>query len=166
MSKLIKINKEFSTGAYPFPVIWGNLDCGHSCSVPVKPDVKQCTACGVKAAPLKNAPCACGGVIFTYITHNQSNCHNPETWALQLGALVECERCPQDAESYDFVRANVGKIIYTRSRWGSIHCYQRDYTSPSGVMLLCSIPDNAKSEALLRELRLAAPLSPTEGLRR
>lgn len=108
----------------------------------------RCTACG------------CGMMVYAFTP----SAHNPEHQVTKVGAEVECAHCDRKVTALKELAELVAKNALHHTRWrnGSIYCYRREPTSPSGVLLACSVEDCPEANALLTGS--LSPLSPTEGL--
>jgi len=84
---------------------------------------------------------------------------------LPLGTEIDCKDCDGLAADIAWLKAfNPAEIHHARfsARFsGQYHLYRRDDTSPSGFMLIRSLPSTPEIDAILHEIRIS-PLSPTE----
>lgn len=90
-----------------------------------------------------------------------------------VGSQVDCETCDNHAKACAMLETfDVASISYMRfsGRWaypdqnifGHYNAYTRDSSSPTGVMLLFSVPAIKEIDAIIDRRRIGT-LSPTEG---
>jgi len=94
--------------------------------------------------------------------------HFSEGWNIphtgKAGDVVECAECARHAERIEWLRNLAEPVFRARysERWGGqYHLYRRDTTSPTGVMLIGTVPATPAIDEVLRQKRIS-PLSPTE----
>ena len=159
---IARIVQDFSNSALRMPVAWGQLVCGHSCEVKLRPTVYACGGCSVHSETARM--CACGykgGFRVLFI----ANAHNESDRITKVGDVVECAYCDTHAKNVAWLKTlKPGDIHHSRaSRYGrnTIYVYRLDHTSPSNFFLAGACEDTPETAAILRALGAAA-LSPTE----
>lgn len=142
------------------------LDCGHLAPVQLVPTRYRCVGCGAETTT--STPCgACGRQCFD-ILYRPSESKDSDI-VTRAGDVVECKRCPIDAEMRDKMRAALlsPDLSHTRYRNGSVYAYRFDASSPTGVLVAAGCPETIY-RSLEAELRgrvhggSLSPLSPTE----
>lgn len=148
-----------------FPYALARLTCGHLVKVETKPTLYACAACGRETTSCQHA-CPCGSTKTGFRILHVANPHLPEDRITQIGEVVECEQCEQDAEKVIWLRSlPKGSVHHARfdPRFapGSYHLYRHDVASPSGFFLVGSVPATKRFDAILSEVGIS-PISPTE----
>ena len=159
------------------PVVWGKLDCGHTCEIPLRPVEIECRKCG-HVGPFvdpTDIEVAASGVRIKVCSSCRSSsggryavtpdAHNDDHHMVQVGDEVECRHCADHATALakleDVLTDPEITVAYTRFRQGRIRVYARDSQSPTGVRLVMSINNGPCVAVLLRDARVST-LSPTE----
>lgn len=150
-----------------FPYAYAMLKCGHSSKLVLRPQRGACCTCGTvqELTPQAEQPpyrVCCGTSVFNHI--DSPNPHREADRVTKVGDVVECEQCERDNASEAWLRSLDRAVVHhSRLRYGSYNFYRRAADSPSGVLLVGSVPATPRFDAILNELRYS-PLSPTEGL--
>lgn len=139
--KIAKIVKTHTKGAWPMPVAYLELECGHFT-----------------------------GAIFVD-PHAYNRLHDDSNHMAKPGAELGCTECKRYNENLKRLQGlKPGDVQHSRFRTldsrgfgkGDYYVYTSDTTSPTGVTLLMGIEATPEADELLRKLS-ASPLSPTEG---
>jgi hypothetical protein len=154
----------FANSALRVPYILARLSCGHLAGVALRPRRGACATCGAERG-LDDAPpggwTCCGRSSFR-VTFTPDP-HAPADRVTAVGDAVACDACAREAAAVGWLRGlDRATVLHSRFRYGSYHFYRRAPESPSGVLLIGSVPACPAIERVLAELRYA-PLSPTEG---
>lgn len=162
---VVRFEFGFSNSALRLPYALAILACGHAQRVEVKPTVYACAACSRETTSCQHASCPCGSTAGFRIIHI-TNPHLENDRITQIGDEIECEQCERESEQMAWLRALPAGAVHharfdPRFSPGSYHLYRNDPTSPSGFMLLGSVPATRVFDAALREAKIS-PLSPTE----
>ncbi len=163
MTTVTRITEEFSNSPLRMPYALAVLACGHVASVDLRPAKGTCVKCGVRAeAPHAHtfAPCPCGAWSYTNLDYPKP--HVEADRLTKIGQAVDCKECKAEAEQLAMIEAlPAGAVHHTRIRFGGLHLYRLDGSSPSGFMLLASVAPTPANEAALARKRICQ-LSPTE----
>jgi hypothetical protein len=173
VSKVTRFVEGFTNTGH-FPYVYAALDCGHSTSVTLRATMGTCCSCGARR-DIAAGRCPCGAWAYKDIDAPRE--HNPADRITKIGDEFACETCARKPAEVAAMRAALldPDCSHTRYRdWcgsGTVTCYRRDPSSPSGVLASAALRSEWFDE-LYSDLRAAgllssgkSPLSPTEGLR-
>ncbi len=162
MATITQIRKAFdNSGRYPYAA--GVLDCGHPCTIVLKPQRGACCKCGAEnelQGAGKPTTCACGSQSFSLTFWPDP--HNADHQISKIGDTVVCLACANEAAEVEWLKAlDAGAVHHARFRYGSYWLYAHDPSSPSGFMLIRGVSATPAIDAVLAKKRIS-PLSPTE----
>lgn len=166
-TRIASLVEGWTNSALRAPYVYGNLACGHTTSIALRPPRLECSDCGeLREGPGHRAPtcpsCGCGAARIVF----SPNAHREEDRLEAVGDEVDCERCDRFAVALAALEA-LDRRALSHARYrnscgvGVFYVYRRATESPSGVLLEMSIEARPEAEDLLRRMRLS-PLSPTE----
>jgi hypothetical protein len=129
---------------------------------------------GVIPMPYTIARYACGHGVEMKYRDERSNCHSPENWLIQSGAVVDCFKCDQNREAVQRIIAFAQTPEYSHTtlrdltasktgEWMAFCTYRVDRTSPTQCRLEMSVEATPETERALVEAGIRFVPGPSRG---